>query len=260
MKPDLRQRLTQSVETATSLAEGLVGDRRRRRRDATSSARSSPAPSTASRCPSSSRGSSRSTRRTAPARAAPGSARSSRSTPTCSSPTRRSRSARARSSRGRSASSSFYESVIQAIADRYEIDLDDAVARARPRSSRTCFLYGTSGERIYVQYRNRMGRKRSVHAGVRGIVANLERRYRETDSSAAARADRGVHELPAVPRLRRRAAQARGARGHGRRTNRSTSSRSMSVTARARVPRRARADADGGADRRAGSSRRSASG
>ena len=102
MKADLRQRLTQSVETATSLAEGLVvidvvdGERARR------SPRTSPAPITASRCRSSSRACSRSTRRTAHARAAPGSARSSRSTPICSFPTRRSRSRRVRSSRGRS--------------------------------------------------------------------------------------------------------------------------------------------------------------
>ena len=74
-----------------------------RRSESRTTPSGSPAPSTASRCPSSSRGSSRSTRRTAPARAAPGSAPSRRSTPTCSSPTRASRSTRARSCRGRSA-------------------------------------------------------------------------------------------------------------------------------------------------------------
>ncbi len=97
-------RLTQSVETAVALAEGLVSDRPGRDRRVAAPTRSgSPAPSTASRCPSSSRASSRSTRRTAPARAAPASARSRRSTPTCSCPTRASRSTRARSCRGRSA-------------------------------------------------------------------------------------------------------------------------------------------------------------
>ena len=89
-----------------------------------SSARSSPAPSTASRCPSFSRASSRSTRRTAPARAAPASARSRRSTPTSSSPTRRSRSPRARSCRGRSARRASTRRSSQGVADRYEIDLD----------------------------------------------------------------------------------------------------------------------------------------
>ena len=68
-----------------------------------SSRRTSPAPTTASRCPSCSRASSPSTRRTARARAAPASAPSRRSTPTCSSPTPRSRSTTARSCPGRSA-------------------------------------------------------------------------------------------------------------------------------------------------------------
>ena len=78
--------------------------------------------------------------------------------------------------------SGFYESVIQAIADRWEIDLD------RPwqdltREQQDLFLYGTKGERVYVQYRNRMGRRRSYMLNFEGIVPSLERRYRETDST-----------------------------------------------------------------------------
>jgi excinuclease ABC subunit A len=78
--------------------------------------------------------------------------------------------------------STFYESVIQAIADRYEIDLD------RPwqdltEEQQNLFLYGTGGDRVYVQYRNRMGRRRSYMLAFEGIVPSLQRRYRETDSS-----------------------------------------------------------------------------
>src|SRR2546426_1800167 len=78
--------------------------------------------------------------------------------------------------------SSFYESVIQAIADRYEIDLD------RPwqdlsEEQQNLFLYGTNGDRIYVQYRNRMGRRRSYMLAFEGMVPSLQRRYRETDSA-----------------------------------------------------------------------------
>src|SRR6187399_2246987 len=50
--------------------------------------------------------------------------------------------------------SSFYESVIQAIADRYEIDLDKPWQELSTEQQ-DLFLYGTKGERIYVQYRNR---------------------------------------------------------------------------------------------------------
>ncbi|HEY2354838.1 MAG TPA: excinuclease ABC subunit UvrA [Gaiellaceae bacterium] len=77
---------------------------------------------------------------------------------------------------------SYYEAVIQAVADRYEIDT------AKPWSELTeeqqsRFLYGTGGEKVYVQYKNRMGRKRQYMVAFEGVVANLERRYKETDSS-----------------------------------------------------------------------------
>src|SRR5580765_3169265 len=79
-------------------------------------------------------------------------------------------------------SSGFYEAVIQAVADRYEIDTslpwqDLSVAH------QNLFLYGTDGEKVYVQYRNRMGRRRQYTLDFEGIVSSLERRYRETDSS-----------------------------------------------------------------------------
>jgi excinuclease ABC subunit A len=78
--------------------------------------------------------------------------------------------------------SSFYESVIQAIADRYEIDLETAW-HDLSEEQQNYFLYGTDGDRVYVQYRNRMGRRRSYMLAFEGIVASLQRRYRETDSS-----------------------------------------------------------------------------
>jgi excinuclease ABC subunit A len=78
--------------------------------------------------------------------------------------------------------SNFYESVIQAIADRWEIDLDKPWQDLEPEHQEL-FLYGTKGERIYVTYRNRMGRRRSYMLNFEGIVPSLQRRYRETDSA-----------------------------------------------------------------------------
>src|SRR5437588_8580037 len=78
--------------------------------------------------------------------------------------------------------SGFYESVIQAIADRYEIPLDEPWENLTDEEQ-DLFLYGTEGERVYVSYRNRMGRRRSYMLAFEGIVPSLERRYRETDSS-----------------------------------------------------------------------------
>jgi excinuclease ABC subunit A len=78
--------------------------------------------------------------------------------------------------------STYYESVIQAIADRYEIDLD-APWGELSEEHQDLFLYGTDGDKIYVTYRNRMGRRRAYMLAFEGIVPSLERRYQDTDSS-----------------------------------------------------------------------------
>src|SRR6476619_1689831 len=78
--------------------------------------------------------------------------------------------------------SGFYESVIQAIAERYEIPLDEPEEHLT-HEEQDLFLYGTEGERLYVSYRNRMGRRRSYMLAFEGIIPSLERRYRETDSA-----------------------------------------------------------------------------
>src|SRR5947209_712775 len=77
---------------------------------------------------------------------------------------------------------SFYESVIHAIAERYEIDLATPW-QDLPEERQNLFLYGTNGERVYITYRNRMGRRRSYMLAFEGIVPSLQRRYRETDSA-----------------------------------------------------------------------------
>jgi len=78
--------------------------------------------------------------------------------------------------------SGFYESVIQAIADRYEIPTD-VPWEELTTEQQDYFLNGTGGDKVYVAYRNRMGRRRSYMVGFEGITKSLERRYRETDSS-----------------------------------------------------------------------------
>jgi excinuclease ABC subunit A len=76
----------------------------------------------------------------------------------------------------------YYESVIAAIADRYEIPTD-LPWQELSEQQQDYFLYGTGGDKVYVQYRNRMGRRRSYMVDFEGIVKSLQRRYRETDSS-----------------------------------------------------------------------------
>jgi excinuclease ABC subunit A len=81
-------------------------------------------------------------------------------------------------------SSQYYEQITQAIAEKYRVDLE-APWSAIDDDERDLFLYGTNGDRIEVSYRNRYGRRRSYATRFEGIVPNLERRYRETDSDLA---------------------------------------------------------------------------
>src|SRR5260370_21700623 len=77
--------------------------------------------------------------------------------------------------------SNYYEQVTEAIAERYGVDLD-APWEELPEEQRDLFLEGTNGEPVRVTYRNRYGRQRSYATRFEGIVSNLQRRYRETDS------------------------------------------------------------------------------
>jgi excinuclease ABC subunit A len=81
-------------------------------------------------------------------------------------------------------SSQYYEQITQAIAERYGIDLE-APWRELDDDQQHLFLNGTDGDRIEVSYRNRYGRRRTYMTRYEGIVPNLERRYRETDSDLA---------------------------------------------------------------------------
>jgi excinuclease ABC subunit A len=77
--------------------------------------------------------------------------------------------------------SNYYDQMTAAIADRYEIDMDTPWYDL-PEEAQDTFLFGTNGDRLYISYRNRYGRRRSYTTSFEGIVNNLERRYRETDS------------------------------------------------------------------------------
>ena len=77
--------------------------------------------------------------------------------------------------------SDYYDQLTQAIAERYGVDLETPW-QDLPQECRDFFLFGGTGERVQVSYRNRFGRRRSYATRFEGIVPNLERRYRETDS------------------------------------------------------------------------------
>ena len=80
-------------------------------------------------------------------------------------------------------SSNYYEQITQALAAEYDVDMS-VPWESLSKSERDYFLYGTGKNAVEVTYRNRYGRERSYSTRFEGIIPNLERRYRETDSEA----------------------------------------------------------------------------
>lgn len=81
----------------------------------------------------------------------------------------------------RGSSSEYYKEMLKALSEKHGVDLDTEW-RDLPQDFRDVILFGSNGERVQITYRNRRGRRRSYSTRFEGVVPNLERRYRETDS------------------------------------------------------------------------------
>ncbi|MBI4334190.1 MAG: excinuclease ABC subunit UvrA [Chloroflexi bacterium] len=80
---------------------------------------------------------------------------------------------------------SWYFSEIEDLARRHHFSMREPVKKLT-KEQLNLVLYGEEGEAY--KYRNRYGKIREYHAGFEGVIPNLERRYRETES-AHSRAD-----------------------------------------------------------------------
>jgi excinuclease ABC subunit A len=79
--------------------------------------------------------------------------------------------------------SRYWKRLVEAVADDYDVDASKPWQKLKTKE-KEIFLFGTDGERHKVTYTNRFGRRRSYSVRFEGIVNNLERRYEETDSDA----------------------------------------------------------------------------
>ncbi|MGE4123039.1 MAG: excinuclease ABC subunit UvrA, partial [Solirubrobacterales bacterium] len=77
--------------------------------------------------------------------------------------------------------SSYWKRLIASVADEYGVDVDVPWSQLSAEE-KEIFLYGTGEKRHQVSYTNRFGRRRSYKVRFEGIVNNLQRRYEETDS------------------------------------------------------------------------------
>ncbi len=77
----------------------------------------------------------------------------------------------------------FYFQMLQSLAAFYEFDID-APFEDLPEKVRKTLLYGSDKQSIPFSYINERGRASVREHAFEGIILNLERRYRETDSTA----------------------------------------------------------------------------
>ncbi len=184
MKPDLRRRLSESVEAAAGLAAGLVevemvdGARRASR---CSSPSSSPASAAAPRSPSWSRGSSPSTRPHGACERCHGLGFQRVIDPELVVPDPTLSLAEGALQPWNRGVTAYWRRLIAAVAEEYGVDADKPWSKLK-KSEKEIFLYGTGGDRHQVTYTNRFGRRRSYKVRFEGIVNQLQRRYEETDS------------------------------------------------------------------------------
>jgi excinuclease ABC subunit A len=77
----------------------------------------------------------------------------------------------------------YWKRLVASVAEAYDVDLDKPWSKLK-QAEKEIFLYGTGDERHHVSYTNRFGRRRSYRVRFEGIVNNLQRRYEETDSES----------------------------------------------------------------------------
>jgi excinuclease ABC subunit A len=75
----------------------------------------------------------------------------------------------------------YWRRLISAVAEEYGVDAEKPWAKLK-KSEKEIFLHGTGSARHQVTYTNRFGRRRSYKVRFEGIVNQLQRRYEETDS------------------------------------------------------------------------------
>jgi excinuclease ABC subunit A len=75
----------------------------------------------------------------------------------------------------------FYFQMLDSLAKHYDFDLEQSF-ESLPEKIQQVVLYGSGREEIPFQYLNERGKKMTREHAFEGIVNNLERRYKETDS------------------------------------------------------------------------------
>ncbi|ANB02390.1 excinuclease ABC subunit UvrA [Ectothiorhodospira sp. BSL-9] len=101
--------------------------------------------------------------------------------------------------RGWDRRNAYYFQLIQSLAAHYGFDIETPFEEL-PDAVRQVVLHGSGREKIQFEYSNERGRRSRSEHTFEGIIPNLQRRYRETDSSAVREElakYRSMHPCPA---------------------------------------------------------------
>jgi excinuclease ABC subunit A len=75
----------------------------------------------------------------------------------------------------------YYWQMLEAMSHHYHIDMNKPF-KSLPQEQQDLVLRGTKGEKVRVHYHNKDGRSATFDAAFEGMLGNLERRYKETNS------------------------------------------------------------------------------
>ena len=96
------------------------------------------------------------------------------------------------------AASRYYRTLLEAVCETHGIDAD-VPWQDLPKADKRVLLEGTGSERHTISYKNRFGRRRSYSARFEGIATGLERRYKDTDSEKTREKIEGLMALQPCP-------------------------------------------------------------
>jgi excinuclease ABC subunit A len=92
--------------------------------------------------------------------------------------------------------SRWFDRILAAVADEYGFSTAARWDKLRARDKKI-ILQGSTNRQVHVRYRNRYGRQRSFHANYEGVVPWLKRRHRDSDSDSVRQwAETFMREVP----------------------------------------------------------------
>jgi excinuclease ABC subunit A len=90
----------------------------------------------------------------------------------------------------------YFQRLVVAVADELGIDMATPFADLSAKH-RKAVLYGTGVDKVWVRFKNRYGRERTYHANYEGVIPYLQRRHVEAESDSAREQVEGyMREVP----------------------------------------------------------------